>query len=261
MTAAPVVGNIWDPGHYERSCGFVWKHGEELIELLAPKPGERVLDVGSGTGHLTAEIAKRGAQVLGVDSSVEMVQQARSKYPYLRFEVADATRFRASEPFDAVFSNAALHWMTDAEAVATSIAYALKPGGRFVAEFGGKGNVSRFSEAAVAVYQELAEKPVPAQMGLWYFPGISEYAALLEGQGLEMRYATLFDRPTVLEGGAGGLRDWIEMFLKRVLETMPPDAQARFIERMEQRLRPHLFRDGNWIMDYRRLRVLAVKLA
>jgi len=256
-----VVGNTWDPRHYDRSCGFVWKHGEELIELLAPKPGERVLDIGSGTGHLTAEIARRGAQVLGIDSSLEMVKQARSQYPDLHFEIADASRFRTSEPFDAVFSNAALHWMTDAEGVVVSIAQSLKPGGRFVAEFGGKGNVRRLSEAAVAVYRELAEKPVPAHMGLWHFPGISEYAGLLERHGLEVHYANLFDRPTVLEGGSDGLRDWIEMFLKRVLQTLPPDATARFIERMEERLKPHIFRDGNWVMDYRRLRVAAVRLA
>ena len=119
----------------------MWRHGEDLIGLLAPQPGERILDLGCGTGQLTAEIAKSRAQVVGIDSSPEMVQQARSNYPLLRFELADATQFRTAEPFDAVFSNAALHWIKDAGGAASTIAQALKPGGRFVAEFGGKGNV------------------------------------------------------------------------------------------------------------------------
>ncbi|HEV2424619.1 MAG TPA: methyltransferase domain-containing protein [Terriglobia bacterium] len=253
------VEGVWNPGQYERSYSFVWKHGQDLIELLAPQSGERVLDVGCGTGQLTAEIAKRGAQVLGVDSSPDMVGQARANYPDLRFEVADAARFQSPEPFDAVFSNAALHWMTKREAVAAAIAGALKPGGRFVAELGGKGNVGRLSRAAVAVVEELTQAPVGDHLGLWYFPSVAEYAAVLERQGLEVRYAVLFDRPTPLEGGENGLRDWLQMFLGRVTQNLPADAGTKFIARLEERLRPDLFRDGAWVIDYRRLRVVAVK--
>lgn len=253
------VEGVWNPGQYERSYSFVWKHGEDLIELLAPKPGEHVLDVGCGTGQLTAEIAKRGAEVLGIDSSPDMVQQASANYPDLRFEVADASQFRAPEPFDAVFSNAALHWMTKPEAVGAAIAGALKPGGRFVAELGGKGNVGRLSRAALAVFEELTQAPVGAHFGLWYFPSVAEYAAVLESRGLEVRYAVLFDRPTALEGGENGLRDWLQMFLGRVTQNLPAGAGAKFVERLEERLRPQLFRDGAWVIDYRRLRVVAVK--
>ncbi len=253
------VEGAWNPGQYERSYSFVWKHGEDLIELLAPQAGERILDLGCGTGQLTAAIAKRGAQVLGIDSSPDMVQQARANYPDLRFEVADASAFRTSEPFDAVFSNAALHWMTKAAAVAAAIAGALRPGGRFVAELGGKGNVERLSKAAIGVIEELTHSPVRDHLGLWYFPSVAEYATLLESQGLEVRYAVLFDRPTPLEGGENGLRDWLQMFLGRVTQKLPADAGAKFIERLEERLRPELFREGTWVMDYRRLRVVAVK--
>lgn len=250
---------VWNPGQYERSYSFVWKHGEDLVELLAPQSGERVLDVGCGTGHLTAEIAKRGARVLGIDSSPDMVQQARANYSDLRFEVADASEFRASQPFDAAFSNAALHWMTRPEAVAAAISGALKPGGRFVAELGGKGNVSRLSQAAVAVIEELTQAPLGDHLGLWYFPSVAEYAAVLDSQGLEVRYAVLFDRPTPLEGGENGLRDWLKMFLGRVTQNLPAGAGIKFVERLEERLRPQLYRDGAWVIDYRRLRVVAVK--
>ncbi len=250
----------WNPGLYERSHSFVWKRGEDLLELLAPQTGERVLDVGCGTGQLTAEIARRGARVLGIDSSPDMVQQARGNYPDLQFEVADASQFRAPEPFDAVFSNAALHWMTKPEAVAAAIAAALKPGGRFVAELGGKGNVGRLSRAAVAVIEELTHAPVRGHFGLWYFPSVAEYATVLESHGLEVRYALLFDRPTPLEGGENGLRDWLQMFLGPVTGSLPAGAGAKFVERLEERLRPQLFRDGAWVVDYRRLRVVAVKV-
>lgn len=150
-----VPPNTWNPGQYQQGFSFVWRHGEELIGLLAPQPGERILDLGCGTGQLTAEIAKSGAQVVGIDSSPEMIQQARSNYPGLRFELTDATQFRTAEPFDAVFSNAALHWIKDAGGVASTIAQALKPGGRFVAEFGGKGNVRSLVQAVAAVYGEI----------------------------------------------------------------------------------------------------------
>jgi trans-aconitate methyltransferase len=251
----------WNPAHYDRSYSFVWKCGEEMVSLLDPKPGERVLDVGSGTGHLTADIARRGAEVTGIDSSAEMVGRARLTYPDLRFEVADAAEFRTSKPFDAVFSNAALHWMTEAEPIARSIAAALKPGGRFVAEFGGKGNVARFSRALGAVYGELVGSSLAGQLQLWYFPGIAEYATVLERAELELRYAVLFDRPTVLDGAENGLRDWIDMFLKSALKELPAESRARLVAGVEDRLRPELFRDGSWVMDYRRLRIMAVKTA
>ena len=126
----------WDSTLYDAKHSFVWKHGASLLELLAPKPGERILDLGCGTGHLTAEIAKAGALVVGLDSSPTMIETARSAYPQLTFVEADARNFTLDAPCDAVFSNAALHWIHDADAVARSVHQALKPGGRFVAELG-----------------------------------------------------------------------------------------------------------------------------
>jgi trans-aconitate 2-methyltransferase len=131
----------WDPGLYDDKHAFVWRHGASLIELLAPQPEERILDLGCGTGHLTARIAEAGAAAVGLDHSAEMLTQARQAYPKLHFVEGDARQFAFPEPFDAVFSNAALHWIREPEAVLCSVRKALKHGGRFVAEFGGRDNV------------------------------------------------------------------------------------------------------------------------
>lgn len=221
----------WEPGLYDAVHGYVAGFGRSLVELLAPQPGERILDVGCGTGALTDEIARSGAIVTGIDSSPEMIGQARRNYPKLDFRLADARSFHTEHPYDAAFSNAVLHWIQPADQVAAAIHAALKPGGRFVAEFGGKGNVQSIIEAA-------GSNP-------WYYPGIAEYATLLEQHGFEVISAVLFPRPTPLPG-EHGLRDWLTMFLPEV-----------DIARMESELRPKLYRDGVWTIDYRRLRIVA----
>src|SRR5688572_29408085 len=143
----PPPGHDWDPDLYQSAHAFVWERAADLIDLLAPRPGERVLDLGCGTGQLTAQIAEGGATVLGVDRSPEMIAQARRNFPHLPFQVGDATTFSTDEPFDAVFSNATLHWVKPPAAAAARVFAALRPGGRFVAEFGGRGNVGRVCAA------------------------------------------------------------------------------------------------------------------
>ncbi|MEZ5402116.1 MAG: methyltransferase domain-containing protein [Bryobacteraceae bacterium] len=235
----------WDPALYERGHSFVWKLGADLIGLLAPQPGERILDVGCGTGQLTSQIAEAGADVTGIDASADMVAQARSNFAALTFEQADITAYRTDRTFDAVFSNAALHWVLDAEAAVASISGALRPGGRLVAEFGGKGNVG----LVLGAVQELAGIANP-----WYFPSVGEYATLLERQCLEVAQAFLFNRPTRTEDGESGLRDWMRMFGR----DWPRD--ETFLRAMEEGLRARLYRDGAWYIDYRRIRVVAIKL-
>ena len=138
--------NQWNAAQYDANHAFVYEKAKGLVDLLSPKAGERILDLGCGTGALTAEIASRGAEVLGVDGSEEMVSRARERFPALRFEVLDARQLRFDAEFDAVFSNAVLHWIPESEQVIAGIARALKPGGRFVAEFGGRGNIQRLVE-------------------------------------------------------------------------------------------------------------------
>ena len=242
----------WNAEQYEGRHSYVWQFGGSLLELLQPRPGERILDLGCGTGQLTADIAATGAQVVGLDSSPEMLGQARQNYPYLKFVLADATSFGFDEPFDAVFSNAALHWVKNADAAVGSIAAALRPGGRFVAEFGGKGNIASIMGALDAVFGAAAEERCP-----WWFPGIGEYAPLLERHGLEVRQASLFDRPTPIEG-EHGMEDWIQMFCGSYLRDLSADGAKEKVREVVAYLRPKLYREGVWTLDYRRLRVVAV---
>jgi trans-aconitate methyltransferase len=247
----------WDASRYDGAYSFVWKHGQGVIELLAPEAGERILDLGCGTGHLTAQIAAHGAQVVGMDRSAEMIATARRHYPRLRFEVADAEGFRFGEPFDAVFSNAAIHWMKDQRAVTASVWQALKPAGRFVAEFGGRGNIRRIETALRRAIQQAGY--ATSDQPYYYFPTVGEYAGLLEGVGFTVTFAQWFERPTPLEGGEAGLRDWLAVFTDHFLKDAPADRQAAIIRAVEDELRPQLFRDGTWTADYCRLRVAAIR--
>ena len=247
----------WDAGLYDDKHSFVWKMAAGLVELLDPKPGEHILDVGCGTGHLTAEIAARGALLLGIDQSPEMIRQAREKFPDLRFEVMDARDISLRETFDAVFSNATLHWIREPERVIRGIVKVLRPGGRFVAEFGGKGNVAGLMAAAGSAWQKL--RPGTPFDSPWFYPSVAEYAGLLEQHGLEVTSALLFDRPTALEDGERGLRTWLEMFGSAMTGKLPKEERERLVEEIERQARGKLFKDGQWVLDYRRLRIMARK--
>ena len=246
--------NPWSPERYQSGHSYVWELGAPLVDLLAPQPGERILDVGCGTGQLTAKIAAAGAQVVGMDSSSEMFEQAGQNYPDLTFVLEDATTFRFASPFDAVFSNAALHWVKNAEAAAESISLALRSGGRFVAELGGKGCIASVVEAVRAEIGGKADDRFP-----WLFPSIGDYAPVLERQGLEVRQAMLFDRPTPVEGDKG-MEDWLRMFGGPFFHDFTPEETTRAVTGIAGRLRDSLYRDGVWTLDYRRLRLVAVKI-
>lgn len=232
----------WDASHYQARHSYVFAYGEGLIDILAPRASESILDLGCGAGQLTAKIAESGAQVLGIDRSEEMIEEARHNFPGLYFKVADAANFTIDSPVDAVFSNAALHWVKDADGVASSVARVLRPGGRFVIEMGGKGNV----QAIVDAIREVAG-PVETP---WYFPSVGEYATVLERHGFEIAYAALFDRPTRVEG-EDGLEDWLTMFAASMIGT------AEMRRQVADCLRPKMFRDGAWFVDYRRLQIVA----
>jgi len=234
----------WNASLYQQRHSFVWKSGEDLLALLRPEPGERVLDIGCGTGALSAQIAGAGARVTGLDKSATMLEQARAAYPAIEFLEADICEFEPAEPYDAIFSNAALHWVKPPEAAARRMYEALKPGGRLVLEMGGAGNVGGLLAAAGALLGEKAENP-------WYFPALGEYAALLEDAGFEVTYALLFDRVTPLEGGEAGFGNWLEMFA--------PAWRASLLTPLTELVRPRYWNEqaGEWRMDYRRLRMAA----
>lgn len=248
----------WNAEAYDRQVSIVTRLGASLLELLAPRPGLRVLDLGCGTGHLTAQIAAAGAAVIGLDADPAMIARARALYPHLRFVVGRGEAFALAAPVDAVFSNAALHWMTEPAAVAACVARALVSGGRFVAEFGGRGNVAAL-RAALA--QALAEAGVPParQPCPWYFPSIGEYAAVLERAGFEVTFMHLFDRPTPLDDCPEGAADWYRLFASAYLAAVPPERREAVVARAAALARPALYRDGRWWADYRRLRFVAVR--
>lgn len=246
----------WNARLYDNKFAFIWEYGSNLIDLLDPQPGETILDIGCGTGHLTHAIAERGASVIGTDFSPAMIEQARANYPGIRFEVADASDFTLAEPVDAVFSNAVFHWVRDQEGAAACVARALKPGGRLVTEFGGKGNIGQIIAATIEAMCE-AGYPDGAERNPWYYPSIAEHATLLERYGLETTSAVLFDRPTLLDGGEAGLALWLEMFGDSFFANIPETTRQQIVAHIEQRLRLALFRDGSWHADYRRLRIVA----
>lgn len=247
--------NEWDPDAYDDHA-FVHEYGGSLVDLLDPEPDERVLDVGCGTGELTAEIADRAGTTVGVDSSESMIAEARERHAAPTFRCADARTVSADEPFDAVFSNAAFHWIDDQDALLTALREALAPGGRLVAEFGGKGNVGAVTgalQSALAARGHDAAHP-------WYFPSVGEYAPLLAEHGFEVRLARLFDRPTELDGGEDGLRNLYEMFYDPLLGDLDEETRAGVVAEAEDALRDNHFEDGTWTADYRRLRVVAVRV-
>jgi len=247
----------WDASLYSAKHSFVWEKARGLLDLLAPQPGDRILDLGCGTGQLTSEIAAMGAQVLGVDRSPEMIAEARSRFPALQFEVCEARQLPFRNEFTAVFSNAVLHWIPQAEEVVAGIARALKPGGRFVAEFGGKGNVKKIVAALENALAEFGSSQDGANP--WYYPSIAEYSAVLEKNGLEVSSALLFDRPTQLEDGDRGLANWVNMFCEAYLSRVPPARRVDFLHAVELHARPALWKSDHWELDYRRLRIVADK--
>jgi trans-aconitate methyltransferase len=245
--------DIWDSALYDDRHSFVWKKAADLIDLVDPQSGERILDLGCGTGHLTAQIAERCGEVIGLDASISMIAQARQNYPKLKFVLADARTFDLGGGFDAVFSNAALHWIPEPSRVVASVARALKPGGRFVLEMGAKGNIARIVEVLTAVLEEAGYQT----NNPWYFPSAAEYASALEQQGFEIQALWTIERWNKLEHPERGLREWLEMFAGVWFESAPSQARGALVAEIESRLRASLFRDNAWWADYRRLRVVA----
>ncbi|MGK9235839.1 methyltransferase domain-containing protein [Inquilinus limosus] len=241
----------WSAEGYARNARFVADLGLPVLDLLAPRPGERILDLGCGDGALTAKLAAAGAEVVGADSSAELVAAARALG--LDARIADGQALPFAAEFDAVFSNAALHWMPKADAVIAGVRRALKPGGRFVGEFGGHGNVAAIVTALVAALN--ARGLDGAARVPWFFPTPAEYAAKLEAQGFRVDTIGLVPRPTPLPTGMHG---WLDTFANPLLDGIDGPARSALLDEVEALLAPSL-RDqaGQWTADYVRLRFAA----
>jgi len=221
--------------------------------MLAPQPGERILDLGCGDGVLTAKLAALGCSVVGIDASAAQIEAARKLG--LDARVMGGEQITFHEEFDAVFSNAALHWMRNPEAVIASVWQALKPHGRFVAEFGGHGCVAKIRKALVEALNRRGlngEAAVP-----WYFPTVEEYSKLLRKGGFRIDKIALVPRPTPLPGD---VTDWLETFAESFTACLPPEERPAYIVEVREALRPELAdAEGKWTADYVRLRFAATK--
>jgi trans-aconitate methyltransferase len=246
MVTARPSDNVWDADAYDAHMGLVTELGAGALELLAAQPGERILDLGCGTGHHAAQLAAAGCQVEGIDAAEAMIARARALYPQIPFRVGRAEQLTVDHPVDAVFSNAAAR-----------VFAALRPGGRFVGEFGAKGNVARL---VAAIEAALLEEGVPpaAVPRPWYFPSPAEYAVVLEGAGFAIELLHAFARPTPLEG-EDGLARWYRLFAGDFLALVAPARREAVVARAVALAAPSQWRGGRWIADYQRLRFRAFR--
>ena len=248
------TSQTWDPETYARNARFVSDLGSPVVELLAPQPGERILDLGCGDGVLTRKLVDLGCEVVAVDSSAPLIEAATALGLDARLMSAEALVF--DNEFDAVFSNAVLHWIKRADPVIAGVHRALKPGGRFVAELGGYGCVDKIRTALVGALNRRGldgESRAP-----WYFPTPEDYGARLERAGFRVDRIALIPRPTPLPGDVIG---WLETFAQSFLDGLSGEARAEYLQEVRTALEPQLRDgDGTWIADYVRLRFAATKL-
>ncbi len=245
----------WNPEGYVTNAGFVAELGRPVVDLLNPMPEERILDLGCGDGRLTEKLVAIGCQVVGVDTSVELIEAAQARG--LDAQMMDGRYLTFNNEFDAVFTNAALHWIKEADAVVKGVWQSLKSGGRFVGEFGGVHNVATVRQA---LHQALNARGLDAAAAdPWYFPAPAEYKERLTSQGFMVSYIELIPRPTPLPGDIVG---WLETFCQAFTKRLPVDQHDDFLNEVREIVRPTLCnKDGQWTADYVRLRFAASKPA
>ena len=246
------VSQHWEKEKYEKNARFVSDYGEELIEWLNPQKNEYILDLGCGDGVLTKKISEYGCKVLGLDGSQKFIEAAGK----LGIDAVqgDAQNMNFENEFDAIFSNAALHWMTDYDGVLKSVSKALKKGGRFVVEMGCKGNVETIESAIF----EIAEKHNLKAKKCWFFPTPEEEKELLGRYGLKVKRMTSFSRPTLLPTGIKG---WLQTFSAPAFVNIPKEMHEKLIDEIAEKVENELEKNenGQILADYVRLRFEAVK--
>lgn len=245
----------WNAQGYTKDFQFVHQYGEDVLNLLDIEKGTKIIDLGCGNGVLTKKISDMGADVIGIDASEDMLKVARANYPELTFIQNDAVGFTLLEPVDSIFSNAVFHWIDNQDELLESISNALKMNGYLVCEFGGYG----CAETIHSALQKAFEKRGLSYKRTFYFPTIGEYTPILEKHSLKVLYAILFDRKTALNG-EDGMKDWIEMFITKPFQNIDKTLTDIIITEAIQNLKPILYEDGIWYVDYVRIRLKAQKV-
>lgn len=243
----------WSPQLYERHARFVGDLAEDVVKLLDPQPGERILDIGCGDGYLTEKLASYGARLVGVDFSETLVEAAKKRGVDARHGNGEELWFEAE--FDGAFSNAAMHWMLRAAETASGVFRALKPGGRFVGEFAGAGNAQIIRRE---VHEALERRGIDSSaVDPWYLPSEDEYRDVLSKSGFEVKYVSLFDRPVVIDYP---LEKWIQTFGSPYIRALKGLSESEFLAEVSDRAKHELLGpDGKWTIDYTRIRFVAVK--
>ncbi len=246
----------WNSKLYDNAQSFVSEYGKGLIDFIPNKEGQAILDLGCGTGDLTNEISTRlSVNIIGVDSSKEMINKAKSKYTNINFDVCDATKLPLENAFDVVFSNAVFHWIPNQNDLHKSIYNALKKDGILICEFGANKNIYNITTAfsnAIAKYDDIYSSP-------FYFPTVEEHATILENNRFIIDKIYDYDRPTILPNENLGLRQWVSQFFSEPLNKYSENRQEEILTNVESQLRPIMFDGEKWTADYRRLRVIAHK--
>lgn len=252
------IATKWKPELYNKKHSFVYNYGENLIQLLEPKENERILDLGCGSGQLTFKINELVRETIGIDKSAEMIADAKSKFPNIEFLVKDAENFKFDKKFDSIFSNATLHWVKNYKDSIKSMYENLKPNGKIVVEFGGKGNVQ-------TIVNQLRESlksrnySNQSELNLWYFPTIGEYSTELESAGFRVLFAQHYDRPTELADKNSGIKDWISMFAENFFIGVTGNHIEEIKNEVQESVKEKCLIDGKWFADYKRIRVIAIK--
>lgn len=243
----------WNATLYNNKHDFVSEYGKGLLEFIPDHKEQSILDLGCGTGILTAQLVGLGSKVVGVDSSQSMIKKAREQFPNIEFGICDALSLPYDKEWDVVLSNAVFHWINDHNALLNNIHKALKPNGLLVCEFGAKGNIATIEDSFAKACKELGYD----YQSKFNFPAAEDFGMLLENHGFLIDRIYEYDRPTILDDAEQGLVNWMIQFFASELSEMPEEVRSVVLKRVEKLTRDTLWNGEAWVADYRRLRAIA----
>ncbi|ORY96398.1 S-adenosyl-L-methionine-dependent methyltransferase [Syncephalastrum racemosum] len=253
----------WNADGYVHHASFVPKLGSIILGQLSAQPHEHILDFGCGDGALTRELATRCKSVVGIDASEDMIRLANETSSDIDYYAVDGHHLQAwfdetqsNKRFDAVFSNATLHWLKEPVKAIQSIHHVLKPGGRLAAEFGGFMNCGEIHSALIAAMNRRGFDG--KALSPWFFPSPEHYKSLLTANGFDVAHIEHVPRMTELDTDLTG---WLKTFAFNFVKVLSTEEERKqVIDEVVEQLRPCYQReDGKWFVMYVRLRVVALK--